>query len=159
MKQNLIFRAWYYFRTGWQIYFAFIMSAVNTLVVTYYLAIDNLPFLKEIFPSFIHYVSIISFIGIPILIIAGYVHFKKSAAFKSEADISIESNPHLRRILLNTEAIIQSDFKITQLIIKIINNEKLTEDEITEMVQLRLDISKYLDKRTISDENFSFTKK
>ena len=52
MKRNLAFRAWYYFRMGWSTYFAFIFAAINTLTVTYFLAIDNYPFLQEIFPTF-----------------------------------------------------------------------------------------------------------
>ena len=43
------FRAWFYFRNGWSLYFAFIFAAINTLVVTYYLAIDKIPFLLDFF--------------------------------------------------------------------------------------------------------------
>ena len=109
MKKNLGFRGWYYFRTGWATYFAFILAAVNTLVVTYYLAIENLPILQQLFPSFTHYVITAVIIGIPTLTITGYMHFKKSHAYKSEADIAIEANPHMRRLLLNTEVILQSN--------------------------------------------------
>ena len=123
MKKNLGFRGWYYFRTGWATYFAFILAAVNTLVVTYYLAIENLPILQQLFPSFTHYVITAVIIGIPTLTITGYMHFKKSHAYKSEADIAIEANPHMRRLLLNTEVILQSDIELSQLMLKIINNE------------------------------------
>ena len=50
------FRGWYYFRMGWSTYFAFIFAAVNTLTVTYYLAIEKVPTLMSIFPTFIQYV-------------------------------------------------------------------------------------------------------
>ena len=50
-KNNLLFRAWYYFRMGWSTYFAFILAAINTLTVTYFLAIDNYPSLKSVFLS------------------------------------------------------------------------------------------------------------
>ncbi len=156
MKKNLGFRAWFYFRTGWATYFAFILAAVNTLVVTYYLAIENLPLLQQIFPSFTHYVVTVAIIGIPILTITGYIHFKKSHAYKSEADIAIEANPHMRRLLLNTEAILQSDIELSQLMLKIINNEKLSETEIEDMKKLQLQISEHLKNRTINDPNFKF---
>ena len=55
MIKNLPFRAWFYFRQGWGTYFAFILAAVNTLTITYYLAIEEAPILKELFPSFIFY--------------------------------------------------------------------------------------------------------
>ena len=77
-KNNLMFRAWYYFRQGWSIYFAFIFAAINTLTVTYFLAIDNYPSLKSIFPSFEQYVVILVVIGVPLLVTVGYAHYKKT---------------------------------------------------------------------------------
>ena len=65
-KDNIPFRSWYYFRIGWSTYFAFILAAINTLTVTYFLAIDNYPILKVIFPSFEIYIIIILVIGIPL---------------------------------------------------------------------------------------------
>ena len=42
LKKNIGFRFWFYFRSGWSTYFAFLLAALNTLTVTYYLAIENL---------------------------------------------------------------------------------------------------------------------
>jgi hypothetical protein len=50
-SKSPIFRAWFYFRNGWSMYFAFIFAAINTLTVTYYLAIDEIPFLLTIVSS------------------------------------------------------------------------------------------------------------
>ena len=36
VARNSGFRAWFYFRNGWSLYFAFIFAAINTLTVTYY---------------------------------------------------------------------------------------------------------------------------
>ena len=88
------FRGWYYLRTGWSTYFAFIFAAVNTLVVTYYLAIEQIPSLEAIFPTFYSYVLILSVIGIPLLIITGYLHFQRSHAYGSEAEITVEQSPY-----------------------------------------------------------------
>ena len=63
---------------GWATYFAFIFAAVNTLTVTYFLAIERYPFLTTIFPSFLQYIVIIVGIGIPILVIVGYIHYKNT---------------------------------------------------------------------------------
>ena len=76
MKQNLAFRSWFYFRTGWQTYFAFVLAAINTLTVTYFLAIENYPSLKTIFPSFEIYILIVVSIGIPLLVLIGYICLK-----------------------------------------------------------------------------------
>ena len=153
-KKSTSFRAWFYFRTGWAVYFAFLFAAVNTLVVTYYLAIDNIDFLQEIFPTFGHYVVTIIVIGIPALVGAGYIHFKKSPGFKSEADISIECNPHARRQLLNSEAIIAAYLFSNDLMMKMLKDEKLTEDEIKKFTELQSKIKEHFKNRTISDSTF-----
>ena len=119
MRNNLGFRSWFYFRMGWSTYFVFILAAINTLTVTYFLAIDNYPSLKEVFPSFEQYVVITTCIGIPLLIMVGYAHYKKTLAYKSEADVLIESNPYGRRDLVNSEISLQLDLKLISLILNI----------------------------------------
>jgi hypothetical protein len=153
-KKSTSFRAWFYFRTGWAVYFAFIFAAINTLVVTYYLAIDNISFLQQMFPTFGHYVVVVILIGIPALIGAGYIHFKKSPGFKSEADIAIESNPHARRNLLNGEAIIAAYLFSNDLMMKMLKDEKLTDDEIKKFTELQNKIKEHFKQRTISDSKF-----
>ena len=154
IKTSRSFRSWFYFRTGWSVYFAFIFAAINTLVVTYYLAIENIPFLGEIFPTFTHYVVTAISVGIPILVAAGYIHFKRSAGFKSEADVAIETNPHARRTLLNTEAIIASYLFSNELMIKMLKGEKLTDEEIKKLAELQEKIREHSKHKTISDSSF-----
>ena len=151
---NHSFRLWHYFRVGWATYFGFIFAAVNTIITTYYLAFDNISFLQQIFPTFGHYVISVILIGIPVLIGAGYIHFKKSPGFKSEADIAIESNPHARRNLLNTEAIIVAYLFSNDLMMKMLKDEKLTEDEIKKFTELQNKIKEHFKHRTISDSKF-----
>ena len=148
MTRNPFFRAWYYFRMGWSTYFAFIFAAINTLTVTYFLAIENYPILSQIFPTFVQYVIIISTIGVPILVTAGYLHYKKTSAFKAEADINIEANPHMRRILTNSDLLLSSYLKLIELIPKITNQEKLSEDEIKELSSLQESLKEQINKRT-----------
>lgn len=148
MKKSLPFRFWYYFRQGWTTYFAFVFAAINTLTVTYFLAIENYPVLNEIFPSFISYVLIVALIGIPTLVVIGYVHFKRSPAYKSEADVGIEANPHNRRMLMNSETMLGLTLELLSLMTKLSNNEKLTEDEKQSMSKLQNDLTNYMKKRT-----------
>ena len=154
IKTSRSFRSWFYFRTGWSVYFAFIFAAINTLVVTYYLAIENIPVLGEIFPTFTHYVVTAISVGIPVLVAAGYIHFKRSAGFKSEADVAIETNPHARRTLLNTEAIIASYLFSNELMIKMLKGEKLTDEEIKKLAELQEKIREHSKHKTISDSSF-----
>ena len=151
MRNNLGFRGWFYFRQGWSVYFAFIFAAVNTLTVTYFLAIDNYPFLKDVFPSFTHYIAIVVLVGIPILVLVGYAHYKRTASFKAEADIHIEANPHLRRILTNTEFMLTMSLQLSELSMKLMNNEKLTSDEMNNLKQLQIEFQKQIGDRRVRD--------
>ena len=151
MRNNLGFRGWFYFRQGWSVYFAFIFAAVNTLTVTYFLAIDNYPFLKDVFPSFIHYIAVIVLIGIPLLVLVGYAHYKRTASFKAEADIHIEANPHMRRILTNTEIMLSMSLQLSELSMKLMNNEKLTSDEMNNLKQLQIEFQKQIGDRRVRD--------
>ena len=99
MEKNLAFRSWYYFRTGWSTYFAFIFAAINTLTVTYFLAIENYPILESIFPTFAHYIVIVALVGAPLLTFVGFVHFKKSKSHVSEQDVLIETSPHMLSLI------------------------------------------------------------
>ena len=150
MEKNLGFRGWFYFRTGWATYFAFIVAAVNALTVTFFLAIENYPSLSTIFPTFGHYIVIVVGIGVPILVLIGYIHFKRSKSFRAEADVLIETNPHIRRILQNTEVLLPSYLKLTELIIKMSENKKLTDKELEEVSKLQKQLINHIDKREIS---------
>tara|TARA_B110000196_G_C21137568_1_gene661963 strand:- start:212 stop:664 length:453 start_codon:yes stop_codon:yes gene_type:complete len=149
VKRNLGYRGWFYFRQGWSVYFAFIFAAINTLTVTYFLAIENYPLLKEIFPSFLHYIIIVPLIGIPFLVLIGYAHYKRTASFKAEADINIEANPHFRRILMNTEVLLPSYLQLLELIVKLSQNEKLSEKDMNEISNLRNQLDEHIKKREI----------
>ena len=149
VKRNIGFRGWYYFRTGWSVYLAFIFAAINTLTVTYFLAIDNYPMLKEIFPSFLQYIVIVSMVGVPLLVLIGYAHFKKTPSYKAEADISIEANPHWRRILINTEVLLPAYAALLELVVKLSKNEKLSEDEMAQISNLKNSLDEHIKERTI----------
>ena len=157
MTENLGFRSWFYFRMGWGTYFAFIFAAINTLTVTYYLAIERIPTLITIFPNFLQYILIISAIGVPLLIIVGYIHYKRTLAFKSEIDVTMESNPYQRRNIVNITLILESIMKTNQLLLKLSKNEKLSETEIGEINSKIDEISKFVNVRTFkntSDMNY-----
>ena len=135
---------------GWATYFAFIVAAINALTVTFFLAIENYPSLSVIFPTFVHYIVIVVGIGVPILVLVGYVHFKKSKSFRAEADVLIETNPHIRRILQNTEVLLPSYLKLTEIIVKLSENKKLTDEELKEISKFQNQLNNHIDKREVS---------
>ena len=148
---NHTFRLWQYFRVGWATYFGFIFAAVNTIITTYYLAIDNISFLQQIFPTFGHYIISVILIGIPALIGAGYIHTKRTAAYREEAKIQTESNPHVLRGLENKELMLLVVYKMNELLIKKVNKIKFTEKELQEMTILKEKIKNQNKTRTISN--------
>ena len=148
-KNNVFFRFWYYFRTGWSTYFAFILAAINTLTITYFLAIENYPYLKSIFPSFEQYILIVCVIGVPVLVSVGYLHFKRTQAFKSEVDVLIESNPYQRRNTVNGELNLRLNLKIFSIILKMSKQEKLSDSDLKDIEKLYDEIKDFS-----SDRNF-----
>ena len=151
LEGKLIFRFWFYFRSGWSSYFAFMLAALNTLTVTYYLAIEKYPDLQGIFPSFMQYVLIVVSIGVPLLILVGYAHWKKTAAYRSEADIWIESNPYNARMLVNTEMLLKLNFKLTEMLVKQSKNEPISDDELDTIIALQKDFLEHSKNRNLSN--------
>ena len=159
-KNSIPFRGWYYFRMGWSTYFAFILAAINTLTVTYFLAIDNYPSLKLIFPSFEIYILIIVSVGIPVLITIGYAHFKRTQAFKSEIDVMIESNPYQRRNTVNNEINLRVNLQLMKLLTKLVNNEKLDTSESENLKKLIKTYEEFTENRSfINNSDIDFIKK
>ena len=152
MDKKRGYRGWFYFRIGWSTYFAFIIAAINTLTVTYYLAIENYPTLKALFPTFEQYIIIIMAIGIPLLSFTGYAHYKRTKAFRAETDIWIESNPWQARLLVNTEMILELNQKLTEFIIKLSKDEKLNDDQLKELIDLQKKFSDHTSSRTLDNK-------
>ena len=159
-KQRKGFRGWFYFRMGWSTYFVFILAAINTLTVTYFLAIDNYPTLKSIFPTFEQYAMIMISVGIPMLIVVGYAHFKKTVAYKSEMDIMIESNPYIARNTVNADLSLKLNLKLISLLLSMSNGEKIEKNEIDEIEKLHNKISKFILERNFKNNlDIDFLKK
>jgi hypothetical protein len=152
LKKNTGFRFWFYFRSGWSSYFAFLFAAINTMTVTYYLAIERYPLLEGIFPNFLQYVLIMASIGIPFLTLVGYAHWKRTPAYRSEADVWFESNPYFARILVNTSMILELNLRLLELTTKMSKNEQLTNEELEEIKKLREQISLLIKDRTLSNK-------
>ena len=155
MGRNPGFRAWFYFRNGWSLYFAFIFAAINTLTVTFYLAIEKYPNLDWIFPTFFHYILVVVSIGVPLLVLIGYIHYKRSSARKAEVDISYETDAYKARTLVNTEITIALNMKLLDIITKISKKEEISNQEYQKLEQLREKLVKNLrDRPSLNDRTF-----
>ena len=155
MPRNPGFRAWFYFRNGWSLYFAFIFAAINTLTVTFYLAIEKYPNLNWIFPTFLHYILVVVSIGVPLLVLVGYIHYKRSSARKAEVDISYETDAYKARTLVNTEITIALNMKLLDIITKMSKKEEISSQDYQELEQLRGKLVKNLqDRPSLNDRTF-----
>ena len=152
MKTGTGFRAWFYFRMGWSTYFVFFLGATNTLTVTYFLAIDNYPALKTLFPTFELYITITILILVPALVLVGYGHYKKTKAFTSEIDVLIESNPFLRRNTVNSEILLRFNVKLTSMLLKISQKETIDKKELEEIEKMQKDMIDLFEKRTLTNK-------
>ena len=136
MKKSIPFRSWYYFRTGYTQYFTFIIAVINMFTLTYYLAIENST-VNTIFPSFSTYVIISSSIGIPILVILGFLHMRRSGAFKAESEITSESNPYNYKLLpgIHKEVLAPLLLELLKLLEKS-DSEQITDEENKRLSEL-----------------------
>ena len=86
------------------------------------------------------------------LIVVGYVHWKRSGARKAEIDINYEVDPYRARILVNSEIILKINLNLIQLTTKLASNEKLTPDEIQKIKDLQNELVTFIDKRTLKNK-------
>ena len=137
-KRSVTFRSWFYFQTGYAQYFVFILGAANTFTLTYYLAVDNYPALQSVFSSFTIYVAIITLAGFPILVLAGYLHMRRTSAFRSEVEISVESNPYMYKLPpgVHQEVLAPLFYEVLGALKKADAGERLTPDEVKAMRSL-----------------------
>ena len=153
MKEKLPFRAWFYFRQGYGLYFAFLLAGINTLTLTYFLAIENYPLLNAVFPSFTHYVIILVGIGVPVLITVGYLHYKRSPAYRSEAGIMQETNPYARRNLINSEMNLQINLEVLKIIIELSRDGKIEKTQMDKILKLKDELTNYHTSRSFTNDS------
>jgi hypothetical protein len=115
------------------------MAVVNVIVTVYYLAIKSIPELESLFPNFtIWAISVIS-IGVPLSILIGWIHLKRSPAFRSEMDVTVEANPYYYKLPPGywKDALVPVMLETMKLNIKLLNKESLSENEIKSLKALQ----------------------
>ncbi len=144
MKIDKVFRLWWYTRQGYQNYLAFFLVGINTLTVTYFLAIERAPFLESVFPTFLSYVIILMGIGLPMLAVIGYIHFKKVPGYGAQASSTVENNPYVYKLPPGWNKNVNMPYFLLQskILMKIAQNEKVSEEEKNELktLQKKMDV-------------------
>jgi len=123
--RQFLFRSWYYFRIGYGTYLTFLLGFATTIVTVYYLAINNIPALKSMFPSFLLFSILAIAIGVPLSILAGYTHFKRSRAYSAEVDIGVEANPYYYKVTPGKEREISLPLNIASIDVTLAMARKL----------------------------------
>lgn len=137
----------FYFRTGYATYLALVIGAVNVLTSTYFLAVDSVPFIKEVFPTFEMYVLAAILAAVPVVTVTGYVHFKRVGAHSASAAITAQNNIFNYKLPpgFNLEVFGPAYKAILRSVFKRARAEKFTEDEIREIDQLRKSLKHLID--------------
>lgn len=98
-----IYRLWWYFRRGWSTYISIPISFANTLVIIYYLLIENASAAKSLFPSFTTF-AIFALAALPITTLLGWLD-KRMGALRTEVALIYETNPFTVEILARLDRI------------------------------------------------------
>ncbi|RLF09365.1 MAG: hypothetical protein DRJ98_08235 [Thermoprotei archaeon] len=99
---DLVFRAWYYFRIGYSTYLAFMVAFMSYITVIYKLAIQDLA-LSWVFPRFYTFIIFSLFTIVPLAVLIGWFHMKRTLAYSASVAINVESNPYNYMILPGKE--------------------------------------------------------
>ena len=81
-------------------------------------------------------------VGIPLLIIVGYFHYKKSPSYTSEADVTVESYPYYYKLTpgFDKQVVFPLYMMMTKMMKKMSSGEKFTDDELKEIDDLQTKI-------------------
>ncbi len=111
--RKLLYRSWYYFRTGYSIYIAFFIGFFSNIIIIYSLGIKPVidstnpgtlgGILKFLFPRQTNFIVIAALVTTPFCIYVGLLHLKKTGAFAAEASVALESNPYVYKLVPGKE--------------------------------------------------------
>lgn len=137
-KKTQGFRLFYYFRIGYGSYLAIFIGVANVLTTTYFLAGKKIPWVHQVFPNFESYVAFCIGVGIPIVVIVGWLHYKKIGTYTQEVAISQQYSPYNYKFTpgYNREVFAPAYIAILEMNIKRIKGEKLTQQEIDNITSL-----------------------
>ena len=100
---KLLFRAWFYFRQGYNLYLAFLIGFASNIVVLFRLGVEPNKPLHDIFPSLGIFTAVGLLVAIPIGILAGLYHMKRTGAYAADASVATEANPYIYKVVPGKE--------------------------------------------------------
>ncbi len=136
-RRNVL-KSWFYLRTGYTIYLAMFVGAINILTTSYFLSIKQIPQILSIFPNFVIYVIFLVLVALPIITFTGWLHFKRLGTYSAESSIYQKVYPYNYKLQpgYNKEVFGPAYLAILRLNMKKINEEQLSEDEEKQITKL-----------------------
>ncbi|HYU87241.1 MAG TPA: hypothetical protein VEL52_00900 [Candidatus Bathyarchaeia archaeon] len=98
-----LFRAWFYFRQGYNLYLAFLIGFASNIIVLFRLGVEPNKTLLTIFPTLGIFTAVGLLVAIPVGIFAGLYHMRRTAAFAADAAVQTESNPYMYKAIPGKE--------------------------------------------------------
>ena len=79
---KLLYRSWFYFRTGFNLYLAFLIGFASNLVVLFKLGVADNKYLALLLPSLTVFTIIGLLVVVPVGIFAGLYHMKRTGRLR-----------------------------------------------------------------------------
>ena len=98
-----IFRAWFYFRQGYNLYLAFLIGFASNIVVLFRLGVEPNKTLLDIFPTLGIFTAVGLLVAIPVGILTGLYHMKRTGAYAADASVATEANPYIYKLVPGKE--------------------------------------------------------
>ena len=136
---KVLFRAWFYFRTGYNLYLAFPIGFASSIVVLYRLGVVDNKYLSPLFPSLTLFTVIGLLVALPFGILTGLYHMKRTGAYAADASVATEANPYIYKVVPGKEKEVFLPLWILTVrgLAKMLDQQKtMTSDERREFEQL-----------------------
>lgn len=113
--KRLLFRSLYYFRIGYSTYLALPVALLGYITVIYQLLLKNIAALAWLFPHFSLFLVSALICLAPSATILGWIHIKRSMAYKSQIDVDVEANQYNYKLLPGKETQLAYPLNLTML--------------------------------------------
>ena len=132
---------------------AFFVGIINFLTTSYFLAIQKVPEIINIFPTFEIYIITAISIGTPLVTLVGWLHFKRAGAYSAEAAIGQQATQYnfMYPPGYNKEVFGPAYLEILKINKKRLTGEKLSESDHAKIKNLEKKLQHLIDGGYVGD--------
>lgn len=92
--KRILIRRWFHFCIGYSTYLSFSMSLLGYFSAISYFTVKSIPLPEVLFPDIQRFVFFALVVVLPLGILFGCFHYKRSPFYETKQTIGIESNPY-----------------------------------------------------------------